>query len=103
MEACETPAGPVTKLEPQGAIDIGQAIEFKKDLLRAIEAGKPITISLEQVTDLHVSAVQLLWAAMRNAEMTGLPFRRSGAVSEEVLATLRAAGLEMFLPSEEAL
>ena len=92
-----------TRLEPEGAIDISRAMELKRDLVQALEGGEDILISLERVTGLHVSAVQLLWAAKRDAARTGLQFRYAGALSKEILARLSAAGLDRVFHSEEAL
>ena len=78
-------------------------MELKRVLVQALEAGEDISISLERITDLHVSAAQLLWAAERDAAKTGLQFRYSGALSEEVLVRLSVAGLDLLFRSGEAL
>lgn len=92
-----------SRIQLEGMIDMERAMELKRELVLALQSGKPITVCLRKITDLHVSAVQLLWAAAREAEKAGLPFRYSGALAEVVQAKLRVAGLDSFFPSEEAL
>ena len=81
----------------EGAIDIAAAAEFKKLLLQACRSGKEVRVALDGATDLDVTAVQLIWAARRSAEGTGVAFTLSGSVPESVSSALGYAGLQQFL------
>lgn len=81
----------------EGGIDIASAAEFKKLLLIAFESGKDIQLAFDGVTDLDVTAVELIWAARRAVEGAGVAFTLSGGVPESVTSTLCKAGLQQFL------
>ena len=80
----------------EGAIDITCATELKKLLLEALASGKDVQMDLERVTDLDVTALQLFWAAGREAERAGTALAVSGKVPEPVSAAAREAGFERF-------
>jgi anti-anti-sigma factor len=82
-----------------GAIDIGCAAELKKSLLDAFQSGNEIRVSLAGVTFLDVTAVQLLWAAKRRAETSGIEFQFQDPVPEAVSTALADAGFSPFLVS----
>jgi len=85
----------------EGAIDIGCAAELKGLLVQALGGGKPIGVSLAGATDLDVTAVQLLWAATRQANAAGVGFALEGQAPEQVSAALADAGFERFpVPSQ---
>ena len=56
----------------EGAIDIASAAELKKLLLEGLNSGREVRVSLAGATDLDVTAVQLLWAAEREASRSGV-------------------------------
>jgi anti-anti-sigma regulatory factor len=85
-----------------GAIDIVLATELKRLLLEGLAAGAELCVSLETATYLDVTAVQLLWAAEKEAGLSGVPFRVIGPVAETVAAGLMDAGFSPFLESREA-
>lgn len=58
----------------EGAIDIGAASELKAALIEARKAGKATVVTLGVLSELDVTAFQLLWAARREAKQTGLRF-----------------------------
>ena len=78
----------------EGAIDIASAAELKEALLKALEGGGEVRVSLDKLNKLHkqdkqdkaasldVPAVELLWAA--------------GQAPSEVLAALADAGLDLM-------
>ena len=84
----------------EGAIDISSAAELKTLLQQALGAGKEVHLSLEHATALDVTAVQLLWAAGRQAKGTGIEFTLVGPVPEEISTALGDAGFESFLISK---
>jgi anti-anti-sigma factor len=86
----------------EGAIDIALAGELKALLLEALHSGREVRLPLGGVTDLDVTAMQLLWAARREAKASGVGFAFEGQAQERVSAALAEAGLEKFAPSGEA-
>jgi anti-anti-sigma regulatory factor len=78
------------------SVDISSAGELKRMLLEAFEAGGPVEVSLEKATYLDVTAMQLLWAAGREAKTAGVGFGLSGAAPEAIAASLADAGFEQF-------
>jgi anti-anti-sigma factor len=80
-----------------GAIGIAQAAELKQLLVQSLESGLSVRIALEGVTDLDVTAVELLWAAEREARKSGVKFALQGQAPEAVLTALSEAGFEKFL------
>ena len=79
-----------------GEINIVCAAEMKKLLLQALALGRELRVDLEGATELDVTALQLLWAAEREARGSGRGFTLAGRVPEEIAATARDAGLEKF-------
>lgn len=66
-----------TLLQLDGVIDIGCAAELKTLLQGALDSGRGIRLSLGPIGDLDVTALQLLWAAQREARRAGLQFQIS--------------------------
>ncbi len=87
----------------EGAVDISSAAELKTLLLRALDSGKKVRVSLDKATVLDVTAVELLWAAEREASKASIKFSFSGPAPVEVSAALSQAGLQQFLVSEPKL
>ncbi len=79
-----------------GVIDISSAAELKAILLSAIHSGKAVSVALEPNADFDVTAIQLLWAAEREARASGVGFALKGKVPEPVSAALKEAGFECF-------
>jgi len=80
----------------QGAIDIGCAAELKELLVELLKTGPALRVSLEEATGLDVTAVQLLWAAAREAKQAGVEFAYEGQAPETVQFALAQAGLGKF-------
>jgi anti-anti-sigma regulatory factor len=93
----ESEATNVIRLED--AIGIACAAELKKLLLQALESGKEVSVSLEGATDLDVTAVQLLWAAVRKKRKSGAGIVLVGAMPETLSTAFADAGFEKFLVS----
>jgi anti-anti-sigma regulatory factor len=79
-----------------GEINIGSAAELKKLLLQALASGRELRVDLEHATELDVTALQLLWAAEREARGSSRGFTLAGRVPEEIWAAVVDAGLETF-------
>ena len=82
-----------TMIRLDGAIDITTAGDLKAALLEAIEAGSAISVVVDTATDLDVTAVQLLWAANREAKRAGIKFAVAGTWCEPVRSLLESMGL----------
>jgi anti-anti-sigma regulatory factor len=77
-------------------VTIIQAAELKQLLLHALKEGKELRLDLEAATEMDITALQLLWAAHREAKKTGAAFFTAGRVPEELCAAAIDAGLEGF-------
>jgi anti-anti-sigma regulatory factor len=80
----------------EGKIDINSAAELKKLLLLALQSGKEVRLDLGQATDLDVTAMQLLWAANREARKLGSTFAVAGHLPESICTVVSEAGFEGF-------
>ena len=83
-------------LRLQGDVTISSAAELKNLLLAALARGRDIHIDLSCVTEFDVTALQLLWAAERNAKGAGVGFSFAGPCPQDVALALAAAGFEKF-------
>ncbi len=80
----------------EGALDIGAAAELKVVLLDALKGGKRILVALDEVADMDITGFQLLWAAKREAEQTGVAFALEGQPAENARGLLADAGLDVL-------
>ena len=78
----------------EGAIDINCAAELKNMLLTSLASGKNLSVLLDGATYLDVTAVQLLWAAEREAKASSVEFTFIGQLPQQVAAELAGAGFE---------
>lgn len=81
----------------EGATSTGDAARLKELLLLALRSQKEVSISLRRVTYLDVAAVQLLWAAGREAEISNLNFSFAETFPAEITSDLADFGFEEFL------
>lgn len=84
----------VVRLE--GETNISCAAEFKNLLMEALASGKELQLDLQDATDLDVTALQLLWAAEREAKASGKSFVLAGALPLAMAEIARESGLERF-------
>lgn len=96
------PGESLTCIRLEGAVDISSAVELKQRLMGAQSSGKQVRLSMLGATDLDVTAVQLLWAADREARASGVPFALEGELPGQIVTALAAAGIETFPVSEMA-
>jgi anti-anti-sigma regulatory factor len=88
----------------EGRVDIAEAAKLKSALLEAVAAPQGMRVEVSQATAVDVTAVQLLWAAQRQARQMGKRFEIAGPWSEEAEGQLREMGLypsQLFAPLEE--
>ena len=80
----------------EGEIGIASAAELKKLLIEALASGRELRVDLERAAELDVTALQLLWAAEREARGSGVGFALAGRVPEAISAAAGDAGFETF-------
>jgi anti-anti-sigma factor len=82
-------------LELEGDVDISSSAELKDVMMAAIASRKELAIDLHLATDLDLTAVQLLWAARREAKDNGTVFAlvKVPAIFSRVLQDM---GMENF-------
>jgi len=80
----------------EGAIDIACAAELKTLLLQALGSKKELRVSVESATDLHATAMQLLWAAGRAARGSGVRFTLARPARKETSVAIDDEGFESF-------
>lgn len=78
----------------EGVIDISAAAELKAALLSAIAAGSAIRVSAAAVSELDVTAFQLLWAAGREARRAGVKFMLAEQMPQPVRDAFSEMGLD---------
>ena len=86
-------------LELEGDVDISSSAELKDVMMAAIASRKELAIDLHLATDLDLTAVQLLWAARREAKDNGTVFAlvKVPAIFSRVLQDM---GMENFADAE---
>jgi anti-anti-sigma factor len=80
----------------EGSIDIACAADLKALLVEALTSAKDVQVSLAGATYLDVTAVELLWAAAREARGKTVKFAFADEVPESVSGALLDAGFEKF-------
>ncbi|MGB8011103.1 MAG: STAS domain-containing protein [Terriglobales bacterium] len=80
----------------EGEIDIASATELKKLLLQALGSGQEVRVDVERATEMDVTALQLLWAAEREARGAGRAIRLAGRVPDEIAVSVGESGFEQF-------
>lgn len=88
--------GEALRIKLSGAYGIERAAELARELLSALDEakGRPaVVVQLDELAELDLPAVQILYAARRSCLRRGLDFRFSGALDPEVSRRLLAGGL----------
>jgi anti-anti-sigma factor len=80
----------------EGEVNITSASELKKVLLLAIASGRDLLVNLERAKELDVTALQLLWAAEREASGSGLKFTVATQMPDEIFVAIRGLSFEKF-------
>jgi len=89
-------------LRLEGVVGVSEASELKALLLESLGREMEVRIDPAAATYLDVTAVQLLWAAERDAQKTGRTLHWASAFPEAVSAVLGEAGLELGLGNRQA-
>lgn len=77
-----------------GAVDIRCAAELKNVLVEALSLKRGLHVDLTGVTEVDVTALQLLWAAELEARASGTELTLDRAMPDAVVATLDHACLK---------
>lgn len=86
-----------------GALTIQHAVPLQEALVRATNEADPLTINLEQVDNMDLTALQLLCAAHRAWQEQGKEISRMGTVPEVVSRIIRESGFSGCVVSDDAL
>lgn len=86
--------GALCLIQLEGEIGVELAKELKAALLQALASGTEVRLNLEHATELDVSAVQLLWAAEREARRSGKAFTLAAPAPPDLLLAVSEAGFE---------
>jgi anti-anti-sigma regulatory factor len=78
----------------EGEFNIASAVELKQALLAGLGAGTDLHLDLEPLANLDITAMQLFWAAGKEAARTGVNLVIP--VTEAAARAAREAGFEMF-------
>ena len=78
----------------EGEFTLTSAAELKRVLLEGLAPGRDLRLDLELTEGIDITAMQLLWAAGREADRTGA--RIAIRVSEPAASDARDAGFERF-------
>lgn len=81
-------------LRIEDAVNVTSAEELKSLLLEGLVSGRGLHVDLEHAQEIDVTAMQLLWAARREADRKGIPMVIS--ISEAAAAAAREIGFERF-------
>jgi hypothetical protein len=84
------------EIRVSGAINIAGATDWKKCLLQALAGGTEMRLRLELGSELDITALQLLWAAEREARALGTRFTVVSPIPEEIAITVRGGGFDKF-------
>jgi ABC-type transporter Mla MlaB component len=93
VAAAQLQPGHAARVVLQGEIAISSATELKSKLGKALEEDKDIVVTLADVTALDITAIQLLWAAVRQAKMTGRRFTFDEPIPLAILETMALVGI----------
>jgi anti-anti-sigma factor len=78
----------------EGECHVTSAAELRTLLLAGMASGETLRLDLRDVASIDISTLQLLWAAGRQAERTGV--RVELQIPETAAYTARQAGFEQF-------
>lgn len=81
-------------LRVEDAVNVTSAEELKSLLLEGLVSGRDLRVDLEHVQEIDVTAMQLLWAARREADRKGTAM--VVFISEAAAAAAREVGFERF-------
>lgn len=94
MSLTRVPENPDWLVRLEGRITLTAAPELQTLLVDGLVSGKPMELDLSRVTEIDITALQLLWSARREAAAKGV--RMMCQLSEAAAATVREAGFKVI-------
>lgn len=82
-----------TRVVVSGSMTIAQAAQLRDGLLQAFDFGKKVELSLAGVTELDLTALQILCSSHRTSYRKGVELTVVGADLEPVLSVAGLAGM----------
>jgi len=76
----------------EGEAGLGSAAELKRLLLEGVSSGRSLVLDLKNVEAVDISILQLLWAAVREATLSGSTIELRA--SEAMAAAMRESGFD---------
>jgi anti-anti-sigma regulatory factor len=86
----------ISLIRIDGDVNIAMAAEMKDLLVKALASGKNLHVSMASATELDVTALQLLYAADREAAKSGRKLTLDDHVPDEILSAMTDAGFAKF-------
>jgi hypothetical protein len=86
----------ISLIRMEGDVSIAMAAEMKDLLVKALASGTDQHISMASATDLDVTALQLLYAADREAAKSGTKLTLDDHVPDEIFSAMTDAGFAKF-------
>jgi ABC-type transporter Mla MlaB component len=86
----------ISLIRIEGDVNIAMAAEMKDLLVKALSSGKDMHLSMASAAELDVTALQLLYAADREAAKSGMKLTLDDHVPEEIFSAMTDAGFAMF-------
>lgn len=83
-----------TQVAISGPMTILQAAELREGLLKAFDAGSDVELSLAGVTEMDLTALQLLCSAHRTSLQKGVRLALVGGQPQAVAAVVELAGMQ---------
>ena len=81
----------------EDSVTLSSASELHDLFLQALNSRKPIAVDVSKVTEIDLSAIQILFAAHAEAIRTDHGFSATNTIPEAVRQTIRESGLDSIL------
>ena len=86
----------ISLIRIEGDVNIAMAAEMKDLLVKALASVKELHVSMASATELDVTALQLLYAADREAAKSDMRLTLDDRVPEEIISAMTDAGFAKF-------
>jgi anti-anti-sigma regulatory factor len=86
----------------EGDVNIAAAVEMKSLLLKALLSGKDLHVRLDNVTEVDVTTLQMLYAAEQDAAKLGIRFILDGRIPNDISVATDDAGFKKFPVPQDA-
>jgi anti-anti-sigma regulatory factor len=92
----------ISLIRLEGDVNIADAVEMKRLLVKALSSGKELHVRLEDATEMDVTVLQLLYAAEQDATKSGIRFTLDGRIPDDISVAAADAGFEKFPVPQDA-